>query len=351
MNDRRIQGTDRDDPDANDTVLRVEHDEAELLDRAGAVLWQKIRGEVAWAGEPRPVRSSAQQRAPAQFHGGNDLGRPSRTHTAHAAQMARAHAGETVQAAGGIDQSIGELERVRMSRAAADDQRQQFVVTETVRSQAREFFPWSVVWCDVFHRRYTRFSMPLRTFLLPCMLALVVSACAAPPSKEMDQAQGAIDAARAAGAERYATTEYSAATDALNKANEAVAARDYRLALSYALESSEYAQNAARVGAENQARVRGAVERTTTEISALMATARARLMAAREARVPARLLTEPTASVTAAEAALQKSGEAVAVGDYLSATNALMGVRDTLTAAISAIDAAAGARRPARRQS
>jgi hypothetical protein len=236
-----------------------------------------------------------------------------------------------------------------MSRAAADDERQQFVVTETMRAQTREFLPWSVVWCDVFHRRYTRFSMSLRAYLLPCVLALVVSGCAAPPSKEMDQAQGAIDAARAAGAERYATTEYSAATDALNKANEAVAARDYRLALSYALESSEYAQNAARLGAENQARVRGAVERSTTEISALMATARARLMAAREARVPTRLLTEPTASITAAEAALQKSGEAVAAGDYLAANDALMGVRDTLTAAISAIDAAAGARQPARR--
>ena len=52
MNDRRIQGSDRDDPDANDTVLRVEHDETELLDRAGAVLWQEIRGEVAWASPP-----------------------------------------------------------------------------------------------------------------------------------------------------------------------------------------------------------------------------------------------------------------------------------------------------------
>ncbi|NOT27129.1 MAG: DUF4398 domain-containing protein [Acidobacteria bacterium] len=194
--------------------------------------------------------------------------------------------------------------------------------------------------------------MPLRTFfVLPCVLAVLVSACAEPPSKEMDQAQGAIDAARAAGADRYATTEYSAATDALNKANEAVAVRDYRLALNYALESREYAQNAARAGAETQAKVRAGVERSTTEISALMATARARLMTAREARVAARLLTEPTASVTAAEAALQKSGEAVAAGDYLAATEALMGVRDTLTAAIGAIDAAVSTRRPARRQS
>lgn len=332
-------------------MLGVQHDEAELFDRTRPVLRQQIGRQVARACQSWPIGTASQQRAPPELDGGNHLSRPRRSNAPHPAQVVRAHACEAVQTAGGIDQTVGEFERVGVTGTAADDQRQQLVVAETMRAKSRQLFTWSVVWCDRFHQRYTRLSMCVRTFLvLPCVLSLFLSACAEPPSKEMDQAQGAIAAARAAGADRYATTEYSAATDALNKANEAVAAGDYRLALSYALEASEYAQNAARVGAENQARVRGDVERTTTEISALLATARARLMTAGEARVAARLLAEPTANITTAEAALQKSGEAVAAGDYMAATEALMGVRETLTATIGALDAAVGERRPAPRQ-
>ena len=67
---------------------------------------------------------------------------------------------------------------------------------------------------------------------LPALLiaALSAAACGDPPDKEMDQAQGAIDAARAAGADRYATAEYAAANDALARARLAVTGRDYRQA-------------------------------------------------------------------------------------------------------------------------
>jgi len=49
----------------------------------------------------------------------------------------------------------------------------------------------------------------LSALLLPLAL---VAACSAPPQKELDMAQGALDAARAAGAEQYAVQEYSAAS-------------------------------------------------------------------------------------------------------------------------------------------
>src|ERR1043165_445912 len=72
--------------------------------------------------------------------------------------------------------------------------------------------------------------------LSACIVAAVlVTACGDPPNKEMDQAQGAIDAARAAGADRYAATEYTAATDALKRSQDAVGQRDYRQALNEAL--------------------------------------------------------------------------------------------------------------------
>ena len=74
--------------------------------------------------------------------------------------------------------------------------------------------------------------------------------CATPPTREMDHAQGAIDAARAAGADRYATEQYGAAVKALQNAEAAVGQRDYRLALNYALDGRDRAQRAAKEAAK-----------------------------------------------------------------------------------------------------
>ena len=143
------------------------------------------------------------------------------------------------------------------------------------------------------------------------LLAFLASACAEPPNKEMDQAQGAIDAARAAGADRYATTEYNAATDALKNANTAVAQGDYRLALNYALESREHAQNSAREGADTRARLRGEIERSMAEVAALMAQAHTRLEAARKTRAPRGSLDQIALAITEVNEDVQKAGEAI----------------------------------------
>ena len=99
----------------------------------------------------------------------------------------------------------------------------------------------------------------LRRLAVLCAL-LLCSACSEPPQKEIDRAQGAIDAARAAGAERYAPAEFTAATEALTQAHDAVAQRDYRTALSRALTASERAQEAARQAADGKARARSEAE-------------------------------------------------------------------------------------------
>lgn len=170
--------------------------------------------------------------------------------------------------------------------------------------------------------------------------SLLLSACAEPPTTEMDRAQGAIDAARAAGAEQYATVEYSAATAALTSSHDAVAAGDYRLALNYALESHEHAQNAARETADTKARMRAEVERTVTEITALVADGQTRIAAAGRAGVPRRLLAPAADALAAASASLQKAGEAVAADDYVAASAALKGVKQGAEEALSALDAA-----------
>jgi len=114
--------------------------------------------------------------------------------------------------------------------------------------------------------------------LVACVVALTVG-CGDPPSKELHQAQGAIDAARAAGADSYATDEFSAAVDALARAEAAVAQRDYRLALSQALDSRERAQNAAKLAASQKAAVRSDAERLLAELTSAAALASARLSA------------------------------------------------------------------------
>ncbi len=83
--------------------------------------------------------------------------------------------------------------------------------------------------------------------------ALALASCGSPPDREMQQAEGAIEAARAAGADQYARDEFAAAQDLLKRAGEAIAQRDYRLALNYALDSREQAQNAARLAADGKA--------------------------------------------------------------------------------------------------
>ncbi len=191
--------------------------------------------------------------------------------------------------------------------------------------------------------------MVLRLCTPACLLlVLLLSGCAEPPNKEMDQAQGAIDAARAAGADKYATSEYAAATEALENANTAVAASDHRLALSYALESREHAQNAARNAADERARVRVDVDHASTDLAALIVEGRALLEAAVRRDVPRTQLEQPASDLTAAEARLQEAGEAVETGDYLAASEALGGVRAQIEQAVTSIGDALPAPRSGR---
>ena len=172
------------------------------------------------------------------------------------------------------------------------------------------------------------------------LAALLLAACGDPPNKEMDQAQGAIDAARAAGADKYATTEYTAATDALKRAQDAVAQRDYRQALNEALDSREHAQNAAREGAETRAQLRGEVERDMAQIAALIAESNTRLAAASRTR-SRRALETPRRELAAVNESVQKAGAAMKADDYLAARTALQGVKERIERAMKALEAPA----------
>jgi hypothetical protein len=189
--------------------------------------------------------------------------------------------------------------------------------------------------------------------LLACLAsALLISACAEPPNKEMNQAQGAIDAARAAGADQFATDEYKAAVDALEKSRAAVEQRDYRQALSYALDARERGQVAARAAGDEKARVRAETDRAlhVTELS--LDRARVALDEAKAARVATKDLAAPLAALATAERAVREARAAMERDDYTGAKKALEGVNERLVTATSEIGAATtarAARRPAKK--
>jgi hypothetical protein len=160
-------------------------------------------------------------------------------------------------------------------------------------------------------------------------LAIVLStlACASPPQQEIDQARGAIDAARAAGAERYAAIEFAAANEALKQANDAVTGRDYRLALNYALESREQAQNAARAAAETRAKLRGDLERSIAEARALVVQMLARVDGPSGAQIPRNVRRTAQQRLKQLEGSLQKADAALKAEDYMEADRLLMGVK------------------------
>ena len=184
---------------------------------------------------------------------------------------------------------------------------------------------------------------------LACLLVVLATACTSPPNKEMDQAQGAIDAARAAGADRYAPTEFAAATTALKNATDAVAQRDYRLALNHAIDSREQAQNAARVAADTRAKVRGEVERSIAEVNALITQVNAWIASPAAARTP-RTRRAAQQVVTTSTAEVQKAGSAMQAEDYAGAQKVLTATKERLQKVLPAAPNTAAAQSTRRRK-
>ena len=177
---------------------------------------------------------------------------------------------------------------------------------------------------------------------------MLAAACGEPPEKEMQQAQGAIDAARAAGADQYAHAEFTAAQDALKHAREAVDQRDYQAALNNALDSRERAQNAAKEAADHKATARGDADRALRDTSVALTEARLKLKAAEGARLPAKTLAEARRTIADGDHALQKARAAFGRGDFLAVPGLTASASAHLVATARALDQAmpgAGRRR------
>jgi hypothetical protein len=188
--------------------------------------------------------------------------------------------------------------------------------------------------------------------LLLAAITCVVVACSDPPTKEMNQAQGAIDAARAAGAEQYAPEEYRAAVAALQRSQEAVTQKDYRQALNFALDARERAHDAARAGAERMAQVRSEAEQTIATLSAMLQSARARITVGEGARLPDATIASAKQDLEHAQADLQKARTELTRQNYIAARDLSRAALDRVKTSVNALNTSIDARtthRPARR--
>lgn len=162
-----------------------------------------------------------------------------------------------------------------------------------------------------------------------------------PPDKELQQAQAAIEAARASGADRYAREEFAAAEQALVRGREAVEQRDYRLALNNALDSRERALAAARDAAEKKAQARSDAGKALAEAADLVATARGRLKTAEGAHVAGKTLAAVRRATADADAAVQEARTAFNAGDYQQVLEAVPASAANLLAALRSLDPSA----------
>jgi hypothetical protein len=192
--------------------------------------------------------------------------------------------------------------------------------------------------------------MPLRrvsSLVIAFALAAAALACGGdPPDKEMQQAQGAIDAARAAGADQYAHDEFTAAQEALQHANEAVNDRDYRQALNYALDSRERAQNAAAMAADGKAAARVDADRAINAATVAVNELAQKLKTSDPSKRPA---SPSHKGLTDGERALQEARAAFSKADYPTARKKAGEASEAVAAANKALDSSAGAANRRRR--
>jgi Domain of unknown function (DUF4398) len=178
---------------------------------------------------------------------------------------------------------------------------------------------------------------------------LVFAACSDPPTREINQAQGAIDTARAAGADRYAPEPFNAAVTALQRAQDAVNQRDYRLALNHALDARERAREAARAGTDQKARVHAETAQAVENAASALRTAQSRLKGLETSRTPARVVDAFRQALEPANERLQEARTALERQDYDASRAAADATLVQIRSATNALNESVVTRAPRRR--
>ena len=248
------------------------------------------------------------------------------------------------QPAGLLKEPVGELERVAPSRPAAEHHGEQLVVTEPDGAKALQLLARTVVLSDGFHLYSNLMSRSsLREAPLRLLLALplfFIAACAAPPNREIGDAQNALKAAKEAGAEKYAAGPFDLASESYRLANEAVLNGDYRLALNKALESREHSQNAIRLSSDVNIRARQQATDTMADVAALLVETSSRIEQAERAGASRRVVTEARRALGQVTASVQEASAAMKANEFATAQPILDRVKARLEKTLGSLRAA-----------
>ena len=174
---------------------------------------------------------------------------------------------------------------------------------------------------------------------LCALLALAAAGCAEPPTKEIDQAQAAIEVAVSGGAERFAEADLAAARTALVQARDSVSQREFKLALGHALDSRERAQTATRHAAEAREALKRDTQASLAEVMALQARLQRLIATAGSgaARARARRVRPEHARLTTR---VQEARALVESGDDVKAATVLPALKMDLTALAQELEGA-----------
>lgn len=182
--------------------------------------------------------------------------------------------------------------------------------------------------------------------VLACLLIVAAAAgCSTPPDSEHQQADRALNAARQADAAAYAPNELHAAEAALKKYDEAVAQRDYRRALSDALEARNQADTAVKQAGIRKAEVRGRAETLLADLDALSKAASAWLAGTTSPRPSIAAAERLRTALRTAPPLLQEARSALEKEDYQSVVQALTPAVDAFRRELPASETQTGRRR------
>ena len=207
----------------NHAILGVEQHDAELLVHRPPNTGMQERGRLP----RRPAtaddrRADARQRPSAKLDGREHLRGFRAADARGTAQIVDGRSQQAVESAACGQQLVRDGECVAIATAAAEHERDQFVVAErrarraSAASLGRSAGVRSFI---VLQQSYTYGPCRRVGRCAVVSVAILVSSLIAgcgddPPNKEIQQAQQAIDEARAAGADRYSSEEFNAAQDA-----------------------------------------------------------------------------------------------------------------------------------------
>lgn len=185
--------------------------------------------------------------------------------------------------------------------------------------------------------------MHVRRFTVLVLTILTLS-CSSPPDKERQQAADAVAAARAQEAALYAPAELAAAEEALAGYDAAVAQRDYRRALSLAIDARDRAHAASRSADARRSEARVSSEQLLRECDSAIEAMRRRLAVTGANRLSSAAAARLRAATKAAEPSLKQAQTLIGRHDYRGASMLLTPLLQTLRQTLADADA-----RPAKR--